>query len=84
MKPMGQACHPGAHQILVDGFGEEGGEWSHDPAELDQHLIDGGIGGQLVRVVLLDPGAGPDQLDVPAGEVLQNEFGYGADDAVQL
>jgi len=67
MNRWGSRSVQASHQILVDGLGEEGREWSHDPAELDQHLIDGGIGGQLVRIVLLDPGAGADQLDVPAG-----------------
>jgi len=56
-----------SYQVLIDGLGEEWREWRHDFAEGDEHLVDGRVGRQLIGIVLLNPRARPDELDIPAG-----------------
>ena len=64
------------HQLLVEGLGHEREHRGHHLGEGDQHLVEGGEGGQGVggggraAGVALAPEAAPRAADVPVGEVV--------------
>ena len=64
----------GAHQVLVHRLGHERDKGRQQLAELDQDVVQGGVGRIFIAVVLGFPEAPPAAAHVPVAQIIQQGF----------
>jgi len=63
-----------ANQVLVDGFGDEWGERSQQFGKFNQDIVQRGISGVFIGVVLALPEAAATAANVPVAQIIEEGF----------